>query len=418
MITPLRNVLLVAILLTTGLVQAQTKYYYVVIGAFAKESNAKKFSGFARSEFLQATYETHNRSKLLYVYVTKSEAKKAAYDQVRILQKRKEFSDAWVYYGILGNPVAVQIPVAQVEPQVPDSVVQEVPVQVVETPQEIDSDSVYVGHTTDSAAALINYMVSTKDSVANTAAITEVNPLTLPPTKKAKGKYFKFNITTPDGQPLAGKVHHVDFKLGRDLASYNSYEYNDIMRPSNRQEPMTLVCGIFGYQEVMQFVEYTDPKRTEGVVLDEHETWNVPFKLERLKKGDVSVMYNVSFYKDAVIMLPRAQEELDELVNMMKSNPKYQIRIHGHTNGTHKRKIIGLGDERKYFDVKGSKEKTGSSKELSEDRAIAIRDYLVEHGIESTRMNLKGWGGSNMLVKETSPSARLNDRIEIEIVKD
>lgn len=421
MIALLRNVLFVLILLISGLThaQAQTKQYYVVIGAFAKESNAKKFSGYARSRFFQASYEVNSRWKLQYVYVIKTTVRKEAYDQVRILQKEKEFSDSWVYYGILGNPVATQIPITKVEPQVTEPakqdppVTQDPPIQVVETP-EIKPDSVTQS---DSTAAVLTYLLNTKDS-ASVVTTTGVNPLTLPPTKKAKGKYFKFNITTPDGQPLNGKVHHVDFKLGRDLGSYNSYEYNDIMRPSNRTEPMTLVCGIFGYKEVIQLVEYMDPKRTPEVVLDEHETWNIPFKLERLKKGDVSVMYNVSFYKDAVIMLPRSKEELDELVSMMKSNPKYQIKIHGHTNGTSKRKIIGLGEGRNYFDVKGSSEKSGTSKELSEDRASAIRDYLVEHGIEKGRMDLMAWGGSNMLVKETSPSARLNDRIEIEIVKD
>jgi outer membrane protein OmpA-like peptidoglycan-associated protein len=208
-------------------------------------------------------------------------------------------------------------------------------------------------------------------------------------------------------------------KLGRDLASYNSYDYNDILLPtSQRQEPMTFICGIFGYKEVMQLVDYTSPALTEGVTRDEYEAWVVPFKLERLNKGDVSVMYNVSFYKDAVIMLPRAKEELDELVHLMNSNPAYVIKIHGHTNGNDKRKIIGLGETRNYFDVKGSVEKNGTSKELSKDRAEAVREYLVEHGIARDRMDIMAWGGTNMLVKELSSSARLNDRIEIEILKD
>lgn len=419
MITVLRNALFV-VLLATGLSHAQTKYYYVVIGAFAKETNAKKFSGFARSEFLQSAYEIHNRSRLQYVYVTKTESKKEAYDQVRILQKGKEFSDAWVYYGVLGKTGTIQIPItkAEPEPEKQDSV-QVTPVAEKPVLTEVKRDSVSeIVIEADTVEAVLTYLVNTKDSAEATVAITEVNPATLPPTKKAKGKYFRFLITTPDGQPLSGKVHHVDFRLARDLGSYNSYEYNDIPRPANREQPMTLVCGIFGYQEITQFVEYMDPKQTSGIVLDEHETWNVPFKLERLKKGDVSVMYNVSFYKDAVIMLPRAKEELDELVNMMRSNPNYRIKIHGHTNGNGKRKIIGLGESRNYFDVKGSQDKTGSSKELSEDRASAIRDYLVEHGIEKGRMDVMAWGGTNMLVKETSPSARLNDRIEIEIMKD
>ncbi|HET9052528.1 MAG TPA: OmpA family protein, partial [Cyclobacteriaceae bacterium] len=146
--------------------------------------------------------------------------------------------------------------------------------------------------------------------------------------------------------------------------------------------------------------------------------WVIPFKLERLNKGDVSVMYNVSFYKDAVIMLPRAKEELDELVDLMKSNPAYEIKIHGHTNGNQKRKIIGLGEPRNYFDIKGSQDKTGTAKELSKDRALAVKQYLIDQGIAANRMDVMAWGATNMLVKENSSSARLNDRIEIEIIKD
>jgi hypothetical protein len=51
---------------------AQTQQYYVVVGAFAKESNAKKFSGFVRSRFFQATYELNENRNLFYVYVIKT----------------------------------------------------------------------------------------------------------------------------------------------------------------------------------------------------------------------------------------------------------------------------------------------------------------------------------------------------------
>ena len=129
-------------------------------------------------------------------------------------------------------------------------------------------------------------------------------------------------------------------------------------------------------------------------------------------------MYDVSFYKDAVIMLPRSQEELNELVTLMSSNPNYKIKVHGHTNGNNKRKIIALGKNRNYFEMQGSEQKNGTAKELSKQRAEAVRDYLVEHGVEKSRMEIMGWGGLNMLVGENSSSAKLNDRVEIEILED
>lgn len=408
----LRKVFFLITFFSSSILYAQSSQYYVVIGAFAKESNANKFAGFARSRFFQATYEKKPKSRLYYVYVIKSNDKSEAYTQVRILQKESTFADAWVYKGSLLSFAQAPQPIEiKVQPNPPaDSTI----IEPVDTVGHLKEDSL----ATDSVLPEKTLTLPV-DTTSTTAITPDVNASTLPPTKKAKGKYFKFAIIGPDGQSFTGKIHNVDLKLGRDIASYTSYTYNDILLPSSqRQEPMTFICGIFGYKEVMQLIDYTNPALTTGVTKDQYDAWIVPFKLERLNKGDVSVMYNVSFYKDAVIMLPRAQEELDELVNLMKSNPAYEIKIHGHTNGNDKRKIIGIGETRNYFEVKGSVEKSGTSKELSKDRAEAVRAYLIEHGIANNRMDIMAWGGTNMLVKETSSSARLNDRIEIEIVKD
>lgn len=398
----LRHALIVLFTFASSCVYAQAQQYYVVIGAFAKESNAKKFSGFARSRFFQATYELNPVRNLFYVYVIKTGTKKEAIDQVLILQKEESFSDSWVFSGSLGNASAEIIPATLPVKKEPEKVVPQV------TKTEIG----------DSVATPVETPADTTTVTITEEKEPEVKPVNETAPRKAKGKFFKFTIVAPSGEAFAGKVHHVDLKQGRDIASYTSNEYSDVLRPVNREEPMTIVCGIFGYKEVTQLVDYTNPSLTIGAAQDENGVWTIPFTLERLKKGDVSVMYDVSFYKDAVVMLPRSQEELDELVNMMTSNPNYKIKIHGHANGTSKRKIIALGKPKNYFDIKGSKQKNGTSKELSKERAVAVQDYLIEHGIAKERMEIMAWGGTNMLVSETSPSAKLNDRIEIEILED
>jgi len=102
----------------------------------------------------------------------------------------------------------------------------------------------------------------------------------------------------------------------------------------------------------------------------------------------------------------------------MTVNPNYQIKVHAHCNGKHSRKIIAMGGNTNYFDVQGSIEKEGSAKELTNLRAEAIRTYLADHGIARERVKIFGWGGSEMLVDQNSSHAKLNDRIEIEILKD
>jgi outer membrane protein OmpA-like peptidoglycan-associated protein len=129
-------------------------------------------------------------------------------------------------------------------------------------------------------------------------------------------------------------------------------------------------------------------------------------------------MYHVSFYKDAVVMLPQSKSELDELVSMMNDNPNYRIKIHGHCNGNNARRIIALGPTKNYFDVEGSDERNGSAKDLTKLRAEAVQRYLEDNGIPNGRSDIYAWGALNMLVPETSTSARLNDRIEIEIRED
>jgi outer membrane protein OmpA-like peptidoglycan-associated protein len=389
------SLLLVVYVLFCGLtVKAQSQSYFVVVGAFAKESNAKKFSGFSRSRFFQSAYELNSARNLFYVYVIKTTSKKEAFDQVRLLQKEEVFRDSWVFNGALGitQPAVIEQEQPVANPEPPTNPPESIPTEVISPVTETKPD------TTTVVAEAIPPVVEVK------------------PNRVVKGKLFKFNILTPTGEAYAGYVHHVDFKRGRDLASYSSNDFSDVPKPV--EEPMTFVCGIFGYKEITQLVDYENPSLTEGAVEGEERAWVIPFNLERLEKGDVSVMYDVSFYKDAVIMLPRSQEELDELVNLMNANTAYKIKIHGHCNGNSDRKIIAIGKTRNYFEMKGADEQNGSAKELTKLRAEAVRDYLIDNGIEKSRMEIMTWGGTNMLVAETSASAKLNDRIEIEILED
>lgn len=371
--------------------QAVAQQYYVVIGAFAIESNARKFTGYARNQRYDTEYRLNANRNLFYVYVLKTASKKEAYAQTIRLQKETEYKDAWAFYGMLGD----NKPVTERQPEpVKEPITEEPLIQPVEEkkPEEVIIEEV---------------APEPQPVVSNEPAMP-----------KPRGKFFRFQITTTDGRLVPGEVHYVDRVQGRDIATYKSSDLVDILKP-NDDRPMTIVCGIFGFKEVVKVIDYNDPALTEGAAQGNNGEWVISYQLERMKKGDVSVMYNVSFYKDAVVMQPKSKSELDELVTMMQLNPKYKIKIHGHCNGNYnKRKIIALGKPKNYFEMKGSDEKNGSSKELSKLRAEAVQAYLAEHGIDKKRTELFAWGGTNMLVGENSSSARLNDRIEIEILED
>ena len=142
-------------------------------------------------------------------------------------------------------------------------------------------------------------------------------------------------------------------------------------------------------------------------------------QLVRLQKGDIAVMYNVYFYKDAGVMRPESQYEVSSLMEMLKENTKYKIKIHGHTNGGASGKIISLDEKStNYFSLANTKDGYGSAKKLSEERAIVIKRYLVNNGIDPKRMEIKAWGGKRPIHDKHHTRAQENVRVEIEILED
>ncbi len=400
--TLIRSAIIFVFALVSSFAFAQ-QHHYVVVGVFAVEVNAQKFTGYVRSQRFSAGYGLYKKQKLYYVYVMKTADRSAAQVELRGLHKDTEFKDAWIFSGILEG--GEDLPLDSPEPPVVEEktpVVEEPPVT---PPVTRDTVAAVVA---DSASVV---KAEPKDSVGEEAPAT--------PPAVIKGKLFKFTIQTADGKPLKGEIHNVDFRRGRELGTYKTNQYIDIPRPSARANPLSLVCGIFGYKEIVKMLDYDNPAYVETTAFqDGNGAWVISYQLERMKKGDVSVMYHVTFYKDAVVMLPPSQAEMDELVSMMTDNPEYKIKIHGHCNGTNSRKIIAIGPTKNYFSTKGSQEITGNAKELSKLRAQAVQNYLIDHGIDKSRTEIFAWGAQNMLAPENSPSAKLNDRIEIEITAD
>ncbi len=107
--------------------------------------------------------------------------------------------------------------------------------------------------------------------------------------------------------------------------------------------------------------------------------------------------YDILFVKSEAKILTKSANALKELFTMMESHPSLEILIEGHTDN--------VGDERALID-------------LSEQRAAAVRDYLVAKEISPTRITIKGWGANKPLEKNDTEAGReKNRRVEISILK-
>jgi outer membrane protein OmpA-like peptidoglycan-associated protein len=81
----------------------------------------------------------------------------------------------------------------------------------------------------------------------------------------------------------------------------------------------------------------------------------------------------------------------------MKENGQIKIEISGHTDLTGTEPI---------------------NLTLSEARAKTVVEYLVQNGIDRTRINFKGYGSSQPIADNTSASGRAkNRRVEFKILE-
>lgn len=101
------------------------------------------------------------------------------------------------------------------------------------------------------------------------------------------------------------------------------------------------------------------------------------------------VLPTVLFRLGTAELLPEAIPALDELAAALKARPALKLRVAGHTDG--------IGEPEK-------------NQALSEQRAEAVKNYLVGAGIAAGRISTSGYGDSRPLFP--APDAR-NRRVEV-----
>lgn len=371
---------------------------YVVIGAFEFKKNAVKFSSKASSEF-KVTYEINPNRNLYYVYILKTKDRQEAIAEALRLQANSPYNDTWVYSGPLGSDRGI----------VKGSDINPVTEEAIESVKPTDSPAMQANITEEPVVATekVEEMVEEESEVEK--------PL---PANDDKQKNFFFKIYRADNSSqLEGNVDVIDVERSRKLGTYEGNKAVQVSSPGTSSGNISLLCEVFGYRKVQKNVSFNDPQ--EETITFEEDKYVVPFELVRLQKGDIAVMYNVYFFKDAAVMRPESRWEVNSLLDMLKENPNYKIRIHGHTNGNASGKIISKDEKSdNFFSLTDTKDGFGSAKKLSEVRAEIIRDYLVANGIDASRMQIKAWGGKRPLVDKLHTQAQNNVRVEIEILEN
>ena len=373
---------------------------YVVIGAFSIQNNASRFVKSVKQQDLKAEYTFNPDRELYYVYVLRTKDIAQAMAQAAKLRMETSFNGTWVYKGLLGETNNVQN-------ETESNIVAEQKIEVV---KEDDQSKV------KETIPVISGDNAIKDAPQNDVVLEKDKAIAKAGDSEHGSKGFIFKITASNGEELKGDIDLIDADRIMKVASYEGNK-QIFIKPANKTGKILLICNIFGYRKVQKLLNYNLPDSTSGVEI-ENKNIVVSFELIKLQKGDISVMYNVFFFKDAAIMRQDSRYEVMTLKNMMTENAKYTVTLHGHTNGNAAGKIIRMGESKNFFSISGSKDGFGTAKELSESRAEVIREFLISEGIDGNRILVKGWGGKKALHDKGSNKAQENVRVEVEIMED
>lgn len=200
-------------------------------------------------------------------------------------------------------------------------------------------------------------------------------------------------------QEILVKGDVVDAIRNKKLKSkivYKSYPTGGISGSINDSTFSFSIFGSSKYQVTAEAEGYIP--RT--VIVDPKEAVNQVIKrdIELTSMGGTVVLNHLIFAQGKAVIDPKSYQELDEVVAMLKENPKMEIQLEGHT------------------DNRGNAE---ANLKLSQSRVDAVKKYMTSKGINKNRIDTKAFGGSKPIATEDTDEARArNRRVEMRVLKE
>ncbi|WMJ73372.1 OmpA family protein [Cytophagaceae bacterium ABcell3] len=195
---------------------------------------------------------------------------------------------------------------------------------------------------------------------------------------------FNGKITDEEDSLVPSSIKIIDNETNEVVAEYDSSkvkgDYTVMLEPGKNY-------GV--YIESEGFLSHS-----ENIDLPLHGFYNVrkDIGLTPLDSGGNIVLNNIFFESKSAELKEESFPELDRYWEQMEENPHLDFEISGHA-----------------YDFESKRK----NKKLSEKRANAVADYLVEKGIEKKRLKPIGYGDKFPLVEDAD---ELNNRNELIII--
>lgn len=189
---------------------------------------------------------------------------------------------------------------------------------------------------------------------------------------------------------LSAKLELIDLSTNKTvIETYSNKLSGEFLMSLQGNRNYALNVSLQGYLFYSENFSLKDQSATNPLFLD------VP--LIPIAAGAKVVLKNIFFETAKFDLKPESVTELDKLVQFLQTNPKLKVEIGGHT------------------DNQGNKQ---NNMTLSNNRAKAVYDYLIEKKINPTQISYKGYAETQPIADNlTEINRSKNRRTEFKIIQ-
>ncbi|MCK5705737.1 MAG: OmpA family protein, partial [Cyclobacteriaceae bacterium] len=197
-------------------------------------------------------------------------------------------------------------------------------------------------------------------------------------------------LNTKTNKPLKADIFYesVPTKDEEGMASTDPENGNyKIALPAGKK--YNIRAEVDGYIAFNRYEDFT--------MIDEYTEITKDLDLTPMIIDETIELKNILFALNKADLLPESLPELEQLVALLNENNTLEIGLNGHTDNTGTASI---------------------NLKLSESRALAVMNYLLQNGIDKNRLGYAGYGETRPITDNDSPESReKNRRVEIKVLK-
>jgi outer membrane protein OmpA-like peptidoglycan-associated protein/tetratricopeptide (TPR) repeat protein len=221
--------------------------------------------------------------------------------------------------------------------------------------------------------------------------IKEIQKVVPPEPPKGKSLYLIGKVTDSESNdPVLARVEVIDLSTDQVAGTNTSSDVDGTYRiklPAKKSYMVNFRSTGF----------LSDMKRITIPESYTEDFFSLNISLNKVKVGKKVVLNNILFELGKAVLTKSSFGELNRLVGILQDSPLMKIEISGHTDNTGSPVI---------------------NAKLSNDRARAVVEYLVQKGINRTRLTYRGYGSDQPIAENTTAGGRAkNRRVEFKILE-